>query len=88
MAGQGEGKARGRTMGKIDREKRLKEKVAREAVGMVRGGAIVGLGTGSTAALAIAELGKRVRQEGLEIIGIPTSYGAAMIARENGIVIR
>ena len=75
-------------MGKIDRGKRLKERVAREAVGMVRGGTIVGLGTGSTAALAIAELGKRVRQEGLEIIGIPTSYGAAMIARENGIAIR
>lgn len=75
-------------MGKIDRGKRLKERVAREAVGMVRGGTIVGLGTGSTAALAIAELGKRVREEGLEIIGIPTSYGAAMIARENGIVTR
>jgi len=38
--------------------------------------------------LAIAELGRKVRQEGLEIIGIPTSYQAAMLARENGIVTR
>jgi len=75
-------------MGKIDREKRLKERAALEAVKMIRDGAIVGLGTGSTAALAITELGRRVREEGLEIIGIPTSYQAAMIARANGIVTR
>lgn len=74
-------------MGKIDRERGVKERVALEAVKMVRDGTVVGLGTGSTAALAIAELGRRVREEGLEIIGIPTSYGSAMIARENGIVI-
>jgi ribose 5-phosphate isomerase A len=75
-------------MGRIDPEKRLKERAALEAAKMIGDGAIVGLGTGSTAALAIAELGKRVREEGLEIIGIPTSYRSAMIARENGIVIR
>jgi ribose 5-phosphate isomerase A len=75
-------------MGKIDRERRLKERAALEAVKMIRDGAIVGLGTGSTAALAIAELGRRVREDGLEIIGIPTSYQAAMIARANGIVTR
>ena len=75
-------------MGRIDREKGLKERAALEAVKMIRDGAIVGLGTGSTAALAIADLGRRVREEGLEIIGIPTSYQSAMIARENGIVTR
>jgi ribose 5-phosphate isomerase A len=75
-------------MERIDREKVLKERAALEAAKMIGDGAIVGLGTGSTAALAIAELGKRVREEGLEIIGIPTSYQSAMIARENGIVIR
>lgn len=75
-------------MTKIDRGKRLKERVALEAAKMVRDGTVVGLGTGSTAAFAIAELGRRVREEALEIVGIPTSYGSAMIARENGIVIR
>ena len=75
-------------MGTDDRGKRLKEMVALEAVEMVGDGAIVGLGTGSTAALAIAELGRKVREEGLKIIGIPTSYQAAMIAREHGISTR
>ena len=70
------------------REKGLKERAALEAVRMIRDGTIIGLGTGSTAALAIAELGSRVREEGLEIIGIPTSYQAAMLARASGIVIR
>ncbi|NIS62335.1 MAG: ribose 5-phosphate isomerase A, partial [Proteobacteria bacterium] len=54
-------------MEKIEGEKRLKEIVALEAAKMVRDGAVVGLGTGSTAALAIAELGRRIREEGLEI---------------------
>jgi ribose 5-phosphate isomerase A len=75
-------------MGADDRGKRLKEMVALEAAKMVENGAVVGLGTGSTAALAIAELGRKVREEGLEIIGIPTSYQAAMIAREHGIIAR
>jgi len=88
VAGQKKGKGSGRAMGNIDREKGLKEVAASEAVKMIRDGAIVGLGTGSTVALAIAELGRRVREEGLEIIGIPTSYQAAMLARANGIVTR
>jgi ribose 5-phosphate isomerase A len=75
-------------MGKVDRGMRLKERVALEAAQMVRAGTVVGLGTGSTAAMAIAALGRRVREEGLEIVGIPTSYQSAMIARENGVVIR
>jgi ribose 5-phosphate isomerase A len=75
-------------MGMDDRRERLKERVALEAAKMVTDGAIVGLGTGSTATLAIAELGRRVREEGLEIIGIPTSYQAAMLARTNGITTR
>ncbi len=75
-------------MAKVDRGKGLKERVALEAAEMVRVGNVVGLGTGSTAALAIAELGRRVREEGLEIVGVPTSYGSAMIARGNSIVIR
>jgi len=71
-----------------DRGESLKKRVALEAAKMVTGGAIVGLGTGSTVAPAIAELGRRVREEGLEIIGIPTSYQAAMLARASGIATR
>jgi len=75
-------------MERTDRAERLKERVGLEAAKMVTDGAIVGLGTGSTVAPAIAELGRRVREEGLEIIGIPTSYQAAMLARASGITTR
>ncbi len=56
-----------------------------EAAGLVRSGFVVGLGTGSTAAFAIAELGRRIREEGLSIVGIPTSFSAAILARDGGI---
>jgi len=60
----------------------------KEAAQLVRDGAIVGLGTGSTVAYAIEELGRRVREEGLRIVGIPTSYQAAGLARSGGIPVR
>jgi ribose 5-phosphate isomerase A len=46
---------------------------------------IVGLGTGSTAKFAVDELGRRMREEGLRFIGIPTSEATAAQARELGI---
>ncbi len=45
---------------------------------------VIGLGTGSTAAYAIKELGRRVAS-GLKILGVPTSYQSAFVAAENGI---
>lgn len=65
-----------------------KRLAGREAARLVKDGAIVGLGTGSTAAHAIEELGRRMREEGLGILGIPTSYQAAELARRNGIPLR
>lgn len=59
-----------------------------EGAKLVRDGATVGLGTGSTAACAIEELGRRIREEGLRILGIPTSYQAADLARRSGIPVR
>ncbi len=47
---------------------------------------ILGLGTGSTAKLAVDALGKRVAA-GLRVIGIPTSEGTAEQARSLGISI-
>ena len=49
---------------------------------------VVGLGTGSTAAFLIEELGRRVRECGLRIVGVPTSWSAAELARRSGIEIR
>jgi ribose 5-phosphate isomerase A len=52
---------------------------------IVESGMIVGLGTGSTVAYTIKELGRRVREEGLEILGVVTSYQSEMLAIEAGI---
>jgi ribose 5-phosphate isomerase A len=49
---------------------------------------IVGLGTGSTAALMVRRLGERAEQEGLRIIGVPTSVATAELARELRIPLR
>ena len=68
-----------------DKKTLVKQRVALEAARLVPDGAVVALGTGSTAAFAIEELGRRIRAEGLAIRGIPTSYQAAMLARQFGI---
>lgn len=68
-----------------DLTRNLKRTVGIEAARMVGRGDVVGLGTGSTAEFMIEELGRRVREEGLDIVGIPTSFDAAVLARRNGI---
>ena len=55
-----------------------------KAAQLVKNSMIVGLGTGSTTAYAIKELGRRVAS-GLSILGVPTSYQSAFLAEENGI---
>jgi ribose 5-phosphate isomerase A len=62
----------------------FKQAAADLAVAQVIDGMIVGLGTGSTAALAVNALGKRV-QQGLRVIAIPTSEATAGQARGLGI---
>ncbi|AYK15928.1 MAG: ribose 5-phosphate isomerase A [Methanosarcina flavescens] len=52
---------------------------------MVESGMVVGLGTGSTVAYTIKELGRRIREEELEILGVVTSYQSEMLAIEAGI---
>jgi ribose 5-phosphate isomerase A len=58
-----------------------KKAAAEAAAALVSSGMVVGLGTGSTAAFVVAELGRRVASEGLQIIGIPTSERTADQAR-------
>jgi ribose 5-phosphate isomerase A len=67
-------------------ETQLKMAAAESAVGLVRDGMIVGLGSGTTAAFAVSNLGKRVKQ-GLHILAIPTSERTAAQARALGIPI-
>lgn len=54
------------------------------AAEMVEDGMIIGLGTGSTVYFAMQQLSVKVR-DGFEISGVPTSFQAAIRARELGI---
>jgi ribose 5-phosphate isomerase A len=62
----------------------LKRIAAEKAVEFVEDGMVLGLGTGSTAALAVEAIGRRV-QAGLKIVAIPTSEATAAQARRLGI---
>ena len=64
-----------------------KRKAALEAVRHVKDGFVVGLGSGSTAAYAIEALGGRIRRERLNVMGIPTSYQAFLLAVKHGIAV-
>jgi ribose 5-phosphate isomerase A len=62
----------------------LKLAAAAAAVVFVEPGMLVGLGTGSTATLAIRLLGERFR-DGLRFTGVPSSVASAELARSFGI---
>jgi len=64
-----------------------KKAAGESAASLVKDGMVVGLGTGSTVAWTIRRLGQRVREEGLEILGVPTSYQAESLAIESGITL-
>lgn len=72
-------------MKKMNEKEDVKRKVAIESVKLVKDGQIVGLGTGSTAKYMIDELGRRVREEGLQILGVPTSLWTSKRAKKNKI---
>ena len=57
------------------------------AADLVKSGMVVGLGTGSTVAWTIRRLGQRVREEGLDFQGVPTSFQAESLAIECGILL-
>jgi len=64
-----------------------KKKASLEAVKHVKDGFTIGLGSGSTVAYAIQEIGKRIQQRKLRILGVPTSHQAMMLAVHCGIPI-
>lgn len=61
-----------------------KRAAAERAAELVQAGMRVGLGTGSTAALFVAALGRRVRS-GLDVVGVPTSEATRALAEREGI---
>ncbi len=64
---------------------RAKKNAALEAVRHVKDCFVVGLGSGSTAAYAIEEMGTRIKREGIRVLGVPTSYQAFALAVKHGI---
>jgi ribose 5-phosphate isomerase A len=62
----------------------LKRQAALRAFDHVRDGMVLGLGSGSTAAFFVAELGRRVAA-GLRVVGIPTSHDAEQLASRYGV---
>ena len=55
------------------------------AAALVEDGMLVGLGTGSTVRFLVEALGRRAREEGLRITGVPTSEATAAQATALGI---
>ncbi len=69
-----------------DSELEGKRRAAERAVDLLEPGMVVGLGTGSTAQLAIAEIGGRLRRGLLrDIRGVPTSRAAERHALAHGV---
>ena len=63
----------------------LKAEAGVAACDYVLDGMNVGFGTGSTVKYTILELGRRVAEEGLNIVGVPTSIATRDLANEVGI---
>jgi len=70
---------------RVDWIEAAKKRVALEAVKHVKNGYIIGLGSGTTASYAIKEIGKIIRQKKWNILGVPSSHQAFLLAVECGI---
>lgn len=67
-----------------DRTDEAKRAAGRAAADLVEDGMRLGLGTGSTTAFAIEAIGQRVA-DGLDVVGVPTSFAAERLARHHRI---
>ncbi|MDJ0578140.1 MAG: ribose-5-phosphate isomerase RpiA [Xenococcaceae cyanobacterium MO_234.B1] len=73
-------------MTNADPVKVMKQEVGKAAADRVKSNSIVGLGTGSTTAYAIEYIGERLSKgEITNIVGIPTSFQAEVLAKKYGI---
>jgi ribose 5-phosphate isomerase A len=68
-------------------DEEAKRRAGESAAALVEPGTVVGLGTGSTAAHAIRRLGEEI-EEGLDVVGVPTSFQSRELAREVGVPLR
>jgi ribose 5-phosphate isomerase A len=62
-----------------------KKFVGAQAAQLIQDGMVVGMGTGSTIACLIEELARRVREEGIKFIAVPTSFQSRILCMKLGI---
>jgi ribose 5-phosphate isomerase A len=62
-----------------------KKRAASEAVKHVRDGYVIGLGSGTTASYAIQEIGRVIQQRNWNVLGVPSSHQAFLLAIDCGI---
>ncbi len=74
-------------MGQFTSEEKeaMKAEAGIAACAFVKNGMKIGIGTGSTVKYTILELGRRIREEGLDVVGIPTSEATEKLSIEQGI---
>ncbi|KAK9124834.1 hypothetical protein Scep_013680 [Stephania cephalantha] len=64
----------------------IKRALAKKAVGLVKSGMVVGLGTGSTASIAIQELGTLITRGKLKnVVAVGANYQSRVLARQYGV---
>lgn len=60
----------------------VKKNAGYKAAEYVEDGMVLGLGTGSTTHYFIEKVGMRIRDEGIKVLGIPTSFQSLLIAKK------
>jgi len=66
----------------------LKEKSGIAACRFVSDGMALGLGTGSTVRYSIIEIARMIKEDGIEVVGVPTSEDTRRLAEHLGIPLR
>lgn len=62
-----------------------KEKIAKQITEKVKDGQVIGFGSGSTSYLTVIEIAKKIKEENINIIAIPTSLEIKMLCAKLGI---
>ena len=71
--------------GSVDKVESLKREAGIAACSFVRSGMKLGLGTGSTVRYTVLEIGRRIAEEGLDVVGVPTSEATKALSESLGI---
>ncbi len=73
----------------MDLQTQMKKAVAQAAVDQIENGMVLGLGSGSTAALMIEALGQKIKSGSIrDVVGVTTSFQGEVLASELGIPLK